>query len=135
MHPVLSASPLVYAHRGASAEVTENTLEAFERAVQLGADVMETDVHLTRDGRLVLAHDEGFGRLGGSAGDERIAEASWAEIRGWTLEGGLRPATLDDALSAFPAVPFAVDVKEIARTRSPRSSAPSARTAPRTACA
>lgn len=110
MHPVLSSSPLVYAHRGASAEVTENTLEAFERAVQLGADVMETDVHLTRDGRLALAHDDTYGRIGGSA--KRIAEASWAELRGAGLEGGLRPVTLDEALEAFPAVPFTVDVKE-----------------------
>ena len=48
----------VYAHRGASAELPENTIEAFARAVEVGADVLETDAHVTRDGVVVLSHDE-----------------------------------------------------------------------------
>ena len=48
---------LVVAHRGASAELPENTLPAFERAIELGADYVELDVHVDRAGRLVVAHD------------------------------------------------------------------------------
>jgi glycerophosphoryl diester phosphodiesterase len=48
---------LVIAHRGASAELPENTLAAFERAIELGADFVELDVHADRDGRLVVTHD------------------------------------------------------------------------------
>ncbi|HZR97019.1 MAG TPA: glycerophosphodiester phosphodiesterase [Gaiellaceae bacterium] len=48
---------LVIAHRGASAELPENTLPAFERAIEVGADAIELDVHADRDGRLVVTHD------------------------------------------------------------------------------
>jgi glycerophosphoryl diester phosphodiesterase len=48
---------LVIAHRGASAELPENTLPAFERAVEIGADYVELDVHADRDGRLVVTHE------------------------------------------------------------------------------
>ena len=48
---------LVIAHRGASDELAENTLPAFERAIELGADFIEFDVHARRDGVLVVTHD------------------------------------------------------------------------------
>jgi glycerophosphoryl diester phosphodiesterase len=48
---------LVIAHRGASAELPENTLPAFERAVELGVDYVELDVHADADGQLVVTHD------------------------------------------------------------------------------
>ena len=48
----------IFAHRGASAYVPENTLPAFEKAVDIGADGVELDIHLSRDGRLVVIHDE-----------------------------------------------------------------------------
>ncbi len=48
---------LVIAHRGASAEVPENTLPAFERAIELGADAVEFDVHADAEGRLVVTHE------------------------------------------------------------------------------
>jgi len=51
------ASPEIIAHRGASRERPENTLAAFNRAAELGADAVELDVHLTKDGRLVVHHD------------------------------------------------------------------------------
>ena len=47
----------IFAHRGASAYVPENTLPAFEKAVDIGADGVELDIHLSRDGRLVVIHD------------------------------------------------------------------------------
>jgi glycerophosphoryl diester phosphodiesterase len=48
---------IVIAHRGASAELPENTLPAFERAIELGADFVEIDIHAARDGTLVVTHD------------------------------------------------------------------------------
>jgi glycerophosphoryl diester phosphodiesterase len=48
---------IVIAHRGASGELPENTLPAFERAIELGADAVELDVHADADGRLVVTHD------------------------------------------------------------------------------
>ena len=48
---------LVIAHRGASAELPENTLPAFERAIELGADAIEFDVHADASGRLVVTHE------------------------------------------------------------------------------
>jgi len=50
-------TPLVIAHRGASWDEPENTLPAFRRAIELGADYVEFDVHAARDGRLVVGHD------------------------------------------------------------------------------
>jgi glycerophosphoryl diester phosphodiesterase len=49
-------TPLVIAHRGASWDEPENTLEAFRRAIEVGADYVELDVHATRDGSLVVVH-------------------------------------------------------------------------------
>ena len=57
----------LYAHRGASAERPENTMPAFERAIEVGVDAIETDVHLTRDGHLIVAHDETAARMTGVA--------------------------------------------------------------------
>jgi glycerophosphoryl diester phosphodiesterase len=48
---------LVIAHRGASRDEPENTLRAFERAIEVGADYVELDVHATKTGRLVVVHD------------------------------------------------------------------------------
>ena len=53
----------LYAHRGASAERPENTMPAFERAVEIGVDALEMDVHLTRDGQLIVAHDDTARRM------------------------------------------------------------------------
>ncbi|TMB12920.1 MAG: glycerophosphodiester phosphodiesterase, partial [Deltaproteobacteria bacterium] len=49
--------PLVIAHRGASGTSPENTLAAFRRAAELGADMIELDVQVTRDGAVVVIHD------------------------------------------------------------------------------
>ena len=56
--------PLIIAHRGASDELPENTLPAFERAIEVGADFVELDVHATPDGRLVVTHDRPRARTG-----------------------------------------------------------------------
>ena len=57
---------ILSAHRGGSAEGTENTLYAFQHAVDIGLNLMELDVHLSRDGQVVVAHDAELGRMCGS---------------------------------------------------------------------
>lgn len=57
-----------YAHRGASNECPENTMVAFERALQLGATGIETDVHMTADGELILIHDDTLDRTTNGSG-------------------------------------------------------------------
>src|SRR5262252_4414077 len=58
MHPFFtSAKPAVFAHRGGAALAPENTLAAFDRGLALGADGLELDVHLSRDGEVVVVHD------------------------------------------------------------------------------
>ena len=52
-----SQNTLIIAHRGASAYAPENTLSAFEKAIQMGALVIETDVHQTKDSVIVIMHD------------------------------------------------------------------------------
>jgi glycerophosphoryl diester phosphodiesterase len=56
--------PLVIAHRGSSGERPENTLPAFEHAIEQSADMIETDLHLSRDGVVVIHHDPDLERLG-----------------------------------------------------------------------
>ncbi len=60
--------PLVFAHRGASAELPEHTLEAYRSALEAGADGVECDVRLTRDGHLVCFHDRRLDRTSSGTG-------------------------------------------------------------------
>lgn len=59
---------LVWGHRGASGYAPENTMAAFEKAVELGADGIELDVQLTKDGELVVIHDETIDRVSDGSG-------------------------------------------------------------------
>lgn len=116
--------PRLYAHRGAASERPENTLDAFARALALGADALETDLHLTADGHVVAAHDTTLARTAGSAVE--IRRATLDELRrsdvGWGFvdrDGGrpfagrgARVPTLEEVLDAFPGVPINVDVKQ-----------------------
>jgi glycerophosphoryl diester phosphodiesterase len=114
--------PLLYAHRGAAAELPENTLPAFRRALDLGADAIETDAHLTADGHIVLSHDPTGERMANVP--RPIASATLDDLRRWDVgagfvgEGGesfagrgYRIPTLEEALAEFPGVPFNVDAK------------------------
>ena len=59
---------LIYGHRGASAYAPENTLEAFRLSMEMGADGFELDVHLSKDGELVVIHDETLDRTTNGTG-------------------------------------------------------------------
>jgi glycerophosphoryl diester phosphodiesterase len=70
---------LVVAHRGASAYAPENTLEAFRVGVEMGADAIELDVHLTADGQLAVIHDDTLERTTDRTGS--VATLTMDEIR------------------------------------------------------
>jgi glycerophosphoryl diester phosphodiesterase len=120
----LSARPVI-AHRGASAYAPENTLEAFDLAVKQGADALELDVRLTRDGAPAVIHDATLDRTTDLTGPVRartLAELRQADAghrfttdRGRTMPyrgAGIRIPTLAEVLWTFPAVPVMVEVKE-----------------------
>lgn len=114
MHPWFSASarPRVLAHRGlvpiGSEGVVENTAAAFAAAHAAGIAYVESDCHLTVDGRVVLFHDDDLSRV---ANDPRpVAAVTLAELeRIMGDRGGL--LTLSEALDAFPTLRFNLDVK------------------------
>jgi glycerophosphoryl diester phosphodiesterase len=124
-HPFFDVPrPIVFAHRGASGEAPENTRIAFERALAEGAEILETDVHVTRDGEVVLAHDPDVSRTTDGAGT--IAELTLAELqhldagyrmspdggRSHPFRGrGIRVPTLREVFTAFPATRFNIEVK------------------------
>jgi glycerophosphoryl diester phosphodiesterase len=70
---------LTYAHRGASAYAPENTRAAFDLGIEMGSDLIETDVHLTSDGTLVLIHDDEVDRT--TSGSGPVADHSLAELK------------------------------------------------------
>jgi glycerophosphoryl diester phosphodiesterase len=72
-------SPWVIAHRGASGHAPENTLAAFQRAVELGATFIETDLQVTRDGCFVAMHDDTVDRTTNGSGE--VAEFTLDELR------------------------------------------------------
>lgn len=80
------SKPLVIAHRGGAGIAPENTLEAFRRSEDLGVDVLELDVHATKDGELVVIHDRQVERT--TDGKGLIAEMNLADIK--KLDAGFR---------------------------------------------
>jgi glycerophosphoryl diester phosphodiesterase len=78
-NPWRRSAPLAVAHRGQRATVPEQTLEAYQEAVRLGADAIETDVQRTRDGRLAMLHDLTVDRT--TDGHGPIAAMDWADVR------------------------------------------------------
>lgn len=71
--------PIIVAHRGASGDAPENTLAAFELGWRQGADALEGDFHLTRDGAIVCIHDSSTGRTGDR--DLKVAECTLEQLR------------------------------------------------------
>lgn len=90
---------LLLGHRGAPVELPENTMRSFRRAVALGADGVELDVQLTRDGVPVVMHDETLERTTGAPGT--VAEAAWAEVG--TLRAGGEPVPRLEEVVAWAA--------------------------------
>jgi glycerophosphoryl diester phosphodiesterase len=77
--------PLVAAHRGGALLWPENSLTAFRLALELGVDYLETDVHLTADGEVVILHDPTLDRT--TTGRGRIRAARWTDLASVRLRG------------------------------------------------
>ena len=116
--------PINLAHRGASKMAPENTMEAFRLGIEAGAGGLELDVHLTRDGRVVVIHDPTVDRTTGGTG--AVAEMTLDELR--ALDAGhrfnpddgadfpyrgrnVRVPTLAEVLRVFPGVVVNIDMK------------------------
>lgn len=110
--------PLVIAHRGAKAYMPENTLAAFALAVEQGADMIETDLHLALDQSVPISHDSSLERFGREG---EIAHVTLAELRSIALEAHAASdeagphegiPTLAEMLDAFGSVlPFNLEIK------------------------
>ena len=125
MHPFLiAAGPIAIAHRGGAGEAPENTLPAFERAIELGFRYLETDVHLTADGVLVAFHDAHLDRTTDRTG--AIAELEIGDVEvadaGYTFspDGGrtfpfrcksVRVPRLEELLTRWPEASVNIDPK------------------------
>lgn len=91
---------LILAHRGASDAHLENTLPAFLHALERGADGVELDVQLSRDGEVVVFHDPDLIRLAGR--QQRIEHTTWDELAQVQLHRNQRISRLGDLLAVWP---------------------------------
>lgn len=121
----LAGAPLLIAHRGGSALAPENTLLAFRRAIEWWrADILELDVHATRDGEVVVLHDDTVDRT--TDGRGAVAALTLAELRAldagyrFTPDGGatfpfrgrgITIPTLREVLTEFPRARVNVEIK------------------------
>lgn len=103
-----AAEPFLVAHRGASHDAPENTLPAFELAWKQGADAIEGDFHLTRDGKIVCLHDYDTRRVSGTkrvVKDSTLAELQSLDAGAWFKPEfkGTKLPTLREVAATVPA--------------------------------
>lgn len=115
--------PLVIAHRGGAGLAPENTLVAFQKALNLGVDVLEFDVQMTKDGHLVVIHDETVDRT--TNGEGKVAQLTLEELK--SLDAGYRYKdirghyiyrgqgvtipTVEEVFQEFPDALFNIELK------------------------
>jgi len=117
--------PLVFAHQGGEGVWPSNTMLAFRESIEIGADVLDADMHMTRDGELVLIHDETVDRTSDGSGEVR--DLTLSELReldfgyrfstddGETFPyrgAGLGIVTLDELFSDFTDARFGIEIKQ-----------------------
>jgi glycerophosphoryl diester phosphodiesterase len=117
--------PLVIAHQGGDDVRPGDTLPAFQHAVDIGADVLEMDAHITKDGHIVLMHDERVDRT--TDGTGLIEEMSLEELKKldaayeWTPDGGqtypyrehgVEAPTLEELFQKFPQMRYVIEIKK-----------------------
>lgn len=121
--PYLSAEhPIRFAHRGSRVLWPENTAEAFQGAVDLGYRYLETDVRVTRNGVVVVFHDETLERTTNGVG--KVAEWMWEDLQrldaAWSFDPdhefpcrgtGVRVRSLDEVFATWPDAHFNIDLK------------------------
>ena len=105
--------PMLVAHRGASSDAAEHTLAAYELAIELGADALECDVRMTRDGHLVCVHDRTVNRTSDGRGVVSDLDLTSLQRLDFTSWRGDLPTSADELLSDDPyhagVVPDRVD--------------------------
>ncbi len=101
--------PIAMAHQGGGREFPGNTMLAFEGAVSLGYRYVETDVHLSADGVVVVCHDATLDATTDAHG--AIADLSWDQLRRANVHGGGHLARLDEILASWPDLRINIDPK------------------------
>jgi glycerophosphoryl diester phosphodiesterase len=109
-----ASRPRIFAHRGLTFQagtqiVDENTIDSFDLALAAGADYLETDLQLSKDGIPVLFHDSDLSRLVGSK--KLISTLTLDELKRIRLPFGGEIPTLQEALEKFPSAKFNLDFK------------------------
>ena len=99
----------VMAHRGGSLEAPENTIESFKYAIEIGSDIIETDIQLSSDGVPYIFHDDDLKRIPGIEKDFNDLLAS--EIDELNIFGDFKIPTLEETLKQFPDTKFQIDFK------------------------
>ncbi|MFB7369443.1 glycerophosphodiester phosphodiesterase [Streptomyces sp. NPDC056222] len=102
---------LTIGHRGVMGVEPENTLRSFVRAEQVGMDVIELDLHLSKDGALVVMHDADVGRT--TDGSGAIAEKTLAELRELDAGAGEHVPVFEEVLDAVRS-PLQAEIKDVA---------------------
>lgn len=124
-HPFLASAGIqVIAHRGGWGLWPENTLFGFQKSVALGADMLETDIHSTRDGVLVVIHDDTVDRTTNGVG--KVEDLTLSELKAldagyrWSPDGGktfphrgqgIAIPTLEEVFETFPQMPMSIEIK------------------------
>lgn len=109
-HPFLDwPGPLAFAHRGGASDAPENTLPAFQAAIDLGYRYLETDVRVTADGVVVAFHDDDLVRTCHRPG--KISELPWSEVRTAMVDGKAPIPSLEELLEALPEARVNIDCK------------------------
>ncbi|GAB5502844.1 glycerophosphodiester phosphodiesterase [Pyruvatibacter sp.] len=100
---------LAFAHRGGAVDFPENTMAAFQAAVDMGYRYIETDAYATRDGVLLSFHDDRLDRVTNQKG--AIEELDYAEVKTALIEGREPIPLMEDLLGSFPETRFNIDPK------------------------
>jgi glycerophosphoryl diester phosphodiesterase len=118
------SKPLVIAHQGGDGVWPGDTLYAFQKAVEIGSDVLEMDAHITKDGQIVLMHDEAVDRT--TEGSGLIEDLTLGELKQldaaykWSYDGGktfpfrgegIQVPTLDELFEKFPELRYVIEIK------------------------
>jgi glycerophosphoryl diester phosphodiesterase len=109
-HPYLDwPGPIAFAHRGGAGDSPENTLPAFQDALDLGYRYLETDARVTADGVVVAFHDDDLMRTCHRPG--KISELPWSEVHAAMVDGKAPVPSLEEVLDAFPDARINIDCK------------------------
>ena len=111
VHPFLDwPGPIAFAHRGGASEAPENTMPAFQNAIDLGFTYLETDVHVTADGVVVAFHDDDLQRTCGRPG--HISQLAWQDVAAARVDGREPIPRLEELLTTWPTARINIDCKE-----------------------